>query len=438
VEEETTGTAETTGTDPTPTDAGEETPAEASTERAGLPADVPPWAVTSHWDIPAEALAALLRFLSGVGSEHYTADGGQHTGPDQGYKVQDGIAVLSVRGAMVNARLPRWLLRWGRITSMPNLEADFAACLDDPSVRAVMFHIDSPGGQVAGLADLCELVHAADKPVFGHVVGQCTSAAYELAAACDRITGSSRCLVGGLGAMLTIREWRMEGERVLKMVSRQTPRKDLSQALENTKKGRQARADIQAMLDQMAAEMFDALARYGRDVGDAKDGRMLVGEQAVEAGLIDDGLMTFSEAMAKAVAKVRRPTMEPNEQAVADARAEATKLERERVAAILALPGPDNVKQEAISEGLSVGDAAVKILQAEPEPEETGAEAELRARQEAESGDHPSSGQGADAGDDKAKMAAAAKETVEAMQAAGVSPFLGTTELMAGANQLPN
>ena len=71
---------------------------------------------------------------------------------------------------------------------------------------------------------------------------------------------------------------------------------------------------------------------------------------------------------------------------VAAIRAEGATNERERIAAIQALPGSADVKTACIADGITAGEAAIRVLAAQKATEEARSAAHLAERAEAEAG----------------------------------------------------
>ena len=121
---------------------------------------------------------------------------------DGGYEVIAGVAVIEVRGTLVQRQLG--LRPVSGLTGYSALRANFCMALDDPKVRAIAFDIDSPGGDVAGLFDFTDEIYGSRrrKPCWAILDESAASAAYLIAAACDRVTvprtghsGSIGCIV---------------------------------------------------------------------------------------------------------------------------------------------------------------------------------------------------------------------------------------------------
>lgn len=89
-------------------------------------------------------------------------------------------------------------------TSTIQLRRDIRQAAADPTVSGILIAIDSPGGTVAGTADLVADVKAASKrkPVWAHIDDLGASAAYWLASQADMIyANNATALVGSIGTL---------------------------------------------------------------------------------------------------------------------------------------------------------------------------------------------------------------------------------------------
>jgi signal peptide peptidase SppA len=89
-------------------------------------------------------------------------------------------------------------------TSLAELRSDLREALNDPSVKAIVFDIDSPGGSVDGVTEFAAELRQARagdgaKPIVAQINTLCASAAYWLASCCSEIvmTPSGEC--GSIG-----------------------------------------------------------------------------------------------------------------------------------------------------------------------------------------------------------------------------------------------
>lgn len=121
------------------------------------------------------------------------------------YDVKDGVAVITVRGALAQRGGRFWCWSW---PGYDTLAQDLGRALDDTNVRAVLFAIDSPGGVVAGCFDavraMRDRVEASGKPVVAVADEHCYSAAYALACVADEIVVPQTGGVGSVGVIATM------------------------------------------------------------------------------------------------------------------------------------------------------------------------------------------------------------------------------------------
>lgn len=171
------------------------------------------------------------------------------------------------------------------------LIADMAA---DENVRAVILHVNSPGGTVAGSEALYENLRAlaAEKPVVS-VMGEVgASGAYLAAIAADHVVTRGNTLTGSIGVILEYPDMTGLMDRIgiglVTLRSSETkagpsPFRPLSAA---------ERAVEEAMIAD-SYQWFRGLVADRRDLSGAAldavaDGRTFTGRQALDAGLVDE------------------------------------------------------------------------------------------------------------------------------------------------------
>ena len=99
-----------------------------------------------------------------------------------GGTVKDGIGFVSIYGGMGNNYYDAWFSTY----------ADIRAAISEmrqDAVKGVVLAIDSPGGMALGLFETCNMVKelAAEKPVYAYIDGMACSAAYAIAASCNKV-----------------------------------------------------------------------------------------------------------------------------------------------------------------------------------------------------------------------------------------------------------
>jgi protease-4 len=196
--------------------------------------------------------------------------------------------------------------------------------LANSRARAVIVHIDSPGGTTAGSQQLYDSLRALQgkKSMVVVVDGLAASGAYIAALSCDHIIAQDTSLVGSIGVLFQYPNFT----QVLKTIGIQmeeiksSPLKAAPNGFEPTSP--EARAAINAIVVDSYA-WFKGLVKDRRQMSDAElttvaDGRVFTGRQGVGLKLID-GLGNEKTALAwlekeknvPANTPVRDVTLEP-------------------------------------------------------------------------------------------------------------------------------
>lgn len=163
---------------------------------------------------------------------------------------------------------------------------------EDPSVKAIVVRINSPGGSVVASDEIYSELNKVDKPVIVSMGDVAASGGYYIACAADHIFANPATLTGSIGVYSQI----PNAEELLKklgievLILRSGPSKAAGNLFE--KMSEEDLAIIQAMVDEIH-EMFVDIVAQGRDlpvekVRELADGRGYTGKQALELGLIDE------------------------------------------------------------------------------------------------------------------------------------------------------
>lgn len=183
--------------------------------------------------------------------------------------------------------------------------ADYVRDADkDPRVSAILLEINSPGGGVVASKEIAYAVYAAQKPVVAYIGDLGASGGYYVASAADYIVADEDSLTGSIGVIAVFPSL----ERFLV---------DHGINVQVLKRGRyKASGNLFEDMDPEERELFQvvleqAYSHFRRDVLSFRpnlseeqldavaDGRILTGEQAFSAGLIDQ-TGSFDDAVAKA------------------------------------------------------------------------------------------------------------------------------------------
>ena len=230
--------------------------------------------------------------------------------PKLEYPVDRGVALFDIMGVLSKdgPDLIDLLFGEGGTATAPLAEA-IGRAADDPSVMAIFIDIDSPGGTVDGTAAVADAVYAAaqKKPVFAFAGDCIASAAYWIGSQATKLFVGPTSTVGSIGVYTVLvdssRRASNEGVEVKVIKSGEmkgagapgTPITDAQVA------------DTQRVIDDLNSHFVAAVAR-GRGMrmkhernADGKpipaDGRVFIGQQAVDMGLAD-GVMDRGAALA--------------------------------------------------------------------------------------------------------------------------------------------
>jgi protease-4 len=206
------------------------------------------------------------------------------------------IAVIDVSGVILDAdKVDKQLEKYG----------------SDSKVKAIILHIDSPGGGAAASQEIYhEVLHIRQddhKRVVASVESMGASGAYYIASACDKIYANPASVVGSIGVIM---EWTNYGDLLkwAKMKNITISRGDLKDAGDPTRDlTPKEEAYFQSLVDNMYGQFIHDVA-VGRHTTDDKiaplaTGQVWTGEQAQPLGLIDaqggyrDALMDTAHAV---------------------------------------------------------------------------------------------------------------------------------------------
>ncbi|RYZ89678.1 MAG: S49 family peptidase, partial [Proteobacteria bacterium] len=242
---------------------------------------------------------------------------------------------------------------------------DLHALLQNSSVKAILLNIDSPGGEANGAAELSEHIYAArsKKPIYAYIGGFGASAAYWLASSSSKIFAAETSLVGSIGVQTVLKSNEPTGQ--LSFVSSISPNKNRDPGTELGAK------EVQRTVDALGAVFVQKVARNrGISVENVIDrfgqGSIFIGDKSLELGMVDK-ITTFEGALLEIEEELGESSGQKSEaMQTAEVSSEAVrKFESQRILGIQAL-GKGRVSEEftlsLISEGLSVEQAALKIL----------------------------------------------------------------------------
>lgn len=209
------------------------------------------------------------------------------------YSMDGDIAVIHVEGVLTHKA--GWLDAMSGFCGYNLLTRQLNDAYRDPDVVGIWLEIDSPGGAVAGLfafvEELAAMTQAMDgKPIYAWVNEQACSAAYAIAAVCDKVYGPEDAIVGSIGCVIvhTSINRALEDNGMDVTVIRSGDRKMRGNQYEALDDATQAK--LQASVDDVR-KRFANLVHIGRNipVADilATEADWFEGKEAVNLGLMD-------------------------------------------------------------------------------------------------------------------------------------------------------
>jgi ClpP class serine protease len=121
---------------------------------------------------------------------------------DKKYAVQDGIAIIPVQGSLMKRTYG--MMAQSGCSSYETIGAQVEDAYTNPQVQGILLDIDSPGGEVSGLFELCDtLASLNEKPMYAVANDSAYSAAYAIASCADIIYIPITGGVGSIGVIAT-------------------------------------------------------------------------------------------------------------------------------------------------------------------------------------------------------------------------------------------
>jgi protease-4 len=237
---------------------------------------------------------AALRSRVGTDAELLFADRwSPHHRPHMRARRQGHVALVEVRGAIVTGRTRRGPM--GRQVGSDSVGAALRAATNDERVRAVVLHVDSPGGSAVASdtiwREVCR-VRDAGKPVVVSMGQAAASGGYYIACPADVIVALPSTLTGSIGVFggkMVVRELLdrlglttgsvSHGARSLMFSARQGFSDDERERLAAT---------IDAIYEDFVAKVAQGRGRSVPEIESIARGRVWTGSDALGIGLVDE------------------------------------------------------------------------------------------------------------------------------------------------------
>lgn len=221
-----------------------------------------------------------------------TAIAGLSTGSSNlGTSEQDSVGVIYVEGAIMGGRQSVF----STLAASEDIMSQIRQAAKDPSVKAVVLRVNSPGGGVAATQEITrelDRLQETGKPLVVSMGDSAASGGYWVSAAADKIFANKGTTTGSIGVIMTLQNMEELYEKIGIdfEVYKSGPHKDIGSS------SREVTQEESELLQEIVDELFEefvTVVAEGRDmprqeVEALATGRVLTGQQALEAGLVDE------------------------------------------------------------------------------------------------------------------------------------------------------
>lgn len=205
------------------------------------------------------------------------------------------IAVINIEGVIQDVPQASGLLAG---TTGYNHQMTIAALkeiIDDDSTKAIILNVDSPGGGVYESAEIHKyLVEAKEKGkiIYSSMGNTAASGGYYVSAPADKIFASKETMTGSIGVIMqSINYHELAEKHGVKFETYKSGKmKDMLSPTKETSD--EEKEYVQSLVDTMFDDFVNVVSE-GRDMSEEEvrkiaDGRVYLGEAAIENGLVDE------------------------------------------------------------------------------------------------------------------------------------------------------
>lgn len=215
------------------------------------------------------------------------------------------IALIEIRGTMTKRGSS-----FSDAGSTVRIRQAVRAAAVDPDIGGILLRIDSPGGTVAGTADLAREVHQAaqQKPVYAFADDLTASAAYWVASQAEKIYANQRtAFVGSIGTYFALYDYSGQAEQKGIRAVMMKAGKFKGAGFPGTEITAEQQEHWQELVEKVQSE-FSAAIVAGRKLSAARvaelaDGRVHTAADAQALGLID-GIQSLETTIAELQSRI--------------------------------------------------------------------------------------------------------------------------------------
>lgn len=206
------------------------------------------------------------------------------------YSISDSIYEIRLEG-MISADKYSGILSGGTVTP-EEIIAQLDEAEKNPSVKAILIRVNSPGGSAAASQEIFEEIKRTEKPVVVSVSDMCASGAYYVSSAADRIIANRSSSVGSIGVIMQITNYEELYEKLgIKYTTiKQGEYKDVGSTDRplTDEEIKLFEVQLEKVYWQFISDVAEARDMDIKEVEELATGWVFLGTEALELGLIDE------------------------------------------------------------------------------------------------------------------------------------------------------
>jgi signal peptide peptidase SppA len=213
--------------------------------------------------------------------------GDEDAEPDPILSIADGIATIRIEG-VIGKRVGA-LEKTSGVTDLDDIAEALRSAQQDPSVQGIVLSVDSPGGTVAGVEEVGDMIYDSEKRVVAFSDIQAASAAYWLASQAQAfVVSASAPSIGSVGVYLPVLDQSAAfAARGLKMEVIKSG-KYKGMGIQGTTLTDEQRAHLQSRTAMIHARFKAAVLRMHKIGDEDMEGQDFFGHEAVARGFADE------------------------------------------------------------------------------------------------------------------------------------------------------
>lgn len=212
-------------------------------------------------------------------------------GASAGRVWEDAVAVVRIEGVIVSGREPSFPISTSDNAYSESIIQRLERAQDDPSVKAIVLRVNSPGGGIVASDEVFNALNEVDKPVVVSMGELAASGGYYVSSAAEKIIANPMTLTGSIGVISTFPNFEQLLDKIgvdMLVIKSGAMKDQLSPYREPTE---EEIAHWQEITDEAYGRFLSIVAEARElDLEEARelaDGRVYTGQQALDLGLVD-------------------------------------------------------------------------------------------------------------------------------------------------------